>query len=706
MQRIILTVVFALAAATEAASQDRVPGAEVARQWQQVVAAEDARAQSPAQLRTIMQGTRSRDLALRTISIRAIGRLQRPALADSVIGLVKDTDPMVRAEAALAVARAFTGVTPPERIRRTLLDAYAKEADAHVIGAYAEAVGQLRHPDVAATRVTAARLVAPRDSYTVTFHPGWRVNDHELGIARGLNLLARQPAALRAGLDTARAALIELATSVRTRDRASAVRVRTVAAQTIALAGLGDTAVARILLSDTEPMVRREGVAVAGSLRDTAAVRRLNAVALEDSFWMVRHDAVRQYAARVLRTGPCSKLLPFAEDPRADAEIPAMHVRLTAIELMGGTCTADAKTVTYLDSVAGALPDAGVHEWHAPARAMVALAAKHPRAAANLLRSFAVHQNPFVRTYGATAAGMLKDIGALYAFARDRSPNVRTTAVQALRRVVGHSGDKTYLAQLAFNDSQLLMAATAALDSTRSTAAIGAALDALDRVTALESETSRDGRAALLKLIGSLAKPANDSLAGRLTPYLRDFDVAIADSAAAILTAWTGREASARPRPLAATMEQPTYQEAVRIGRSKYVLQMETGDSLVVELFPFDAPMNAARFAKQAADGWFNGITMHRVEPSFVVQGGSPNANEYAGAPLFSRDELGRPNWRGTIGLSTRGHDTGDAQIFINSIDNVRLDPLYTVFGQLTDRTSAADMILEGAVIRRVRVRL
>ena len=105
-----------------------------------------------------------------------------------------------------------------------------------------------------------------------------------------------------------------------------------------------------------------------------------------------------------------------------------------------------------------------------------------------------------------------------------------------------------------------------------------------------------------------------------------------------------------------------------------------------------------------ARGGYFNGLTLHRVEPNFVVQGGSPNANEYKGAPRFSRDELGIPNYRGTIGLSTRGHDTGDAQIFINTVDNVLLDPLYTVFAVVSSGMDSVDRMLEGVTIKRIIV--
>jgi len=121
-----------------------------------------------------------------------------------------------------------------------------------------------------------------------------------------------------------------------------------------------------------------------------------------------------------------------------------------------------------------------------------------------------------------------------------------------------------------------------------------------------------------------------------------------------------------------------------------------------VRLLPFTAPTNAFRFARLARTGYFDGLTLHRVVPNFVVQGGSPGASEYSGDGPFTRDELGASNWRGTVGLSTRGRDTGDAQFYINLIDNVRLDHEYTVFAVVTDGMEIVDRISEGAMIRRV----
>jgi peptidyl-prolyl cis-trans isomerase B (cyclophilin B) len=122
-------------------------------------------------------------------------------------------------------------------------------------------------------------------------------------------------------------------------------------------------------------------------------------------------------------------------------------------------------------------------------------------------------------------------------------------------------------------------------------------------------------------------------------------------------------------------------------------------------LFTVQAPATVLRFARLAESGYFNGLTFHRVVPNFVIQGGSPGANEYIGDSPFMRDELGLwPHVRGAVGISTRGRDTGDAQIFVDLVDNPRLDHDYTVFAQVLNGIDVVDRILEGDVIDRVEI--
>ena len=127
---------------------------------------------------------------------------------------------------------------------------------------------------------------------------------------------------------------------------------------------------------------------------------------------------------------------------------------------------------------------------------------------------------------------------------------------------------------------------------------------------------------------------------------------------------------------------------------------------ITVELLPGEAAVTVATFAQLADAGKFNGLTIHRIVPNFVIQGASPGANEYdALTTTFMRDELGfARNARGTFGISTRGRDTGDGQIYVNLIDNFRLDHDYTVFARILTGLEIIDRIQEGDAIESVRI--
>ena len=87
-----------------------------------------------------------------------------------------------------------------------------------------------------------------------------------------------------------------------------------------------------------------------------------------------------------------------------------------------------------------------------------------------------------------------------------------------------------------------------------------------------------------------------------------------------------------------------------------------------------EASATVLRVARLAAKGYYNGLTFHRVDPNFVLQGGSPGANENIGDAPYMRDEWGVAHNRGAVGMSTRGRDTGDAQLFVDLVDSPRLD--------------------------------
>ncbi|MYK67626.1 MAG: hypothetical protein F4022_14340, partial [Gemmatimonadetes bacterium] len=297
----------------------------------------------------------------------------------------------------------------------------------------------------------------------------------------------------------------------------------------------------------------------------------------------------------------------------------------------------------------------------------------------------------------------------LRGLAGDEDPNVREAALQGLGTVVGDEGRDEYLAALESDDPQLVMTA-ARLVSTHAAAAAAAAaaaetsvpalLASLARFTAVRRETERDVRVALLVAIGEVGGFSPDDL----TPYLADFDDVVRDLAATRLFESTGTVHETTRTNLPRTPP-PDAARIAELAGAQVILHMADLGAIVIALRPDLAATNADRFARLAAEGYFDGLTFHRVVPNFVIQGGSPHANEYMGDGPYSRDEISdHPHWRGTVGLSTRGRDTGDAQIFINLVDNVRLDFNYTIHGEVVEGMEIVDAVQEGAVIERAEV--
>ncbi len=379
------------------------------------------------------------------------------------------------------------------------------------------------------------------------------------------------------------------------------------------------------------------------------------------------------------------------------------HVALQAIDLLGAGCAANEPVIALLRAQVESLPagtPAGGTTWHRSAHAIVSLARVAPDPARTLLPRFLDHPTWQVRMYAARAAGQLPAIEALVRLGADAHDNVREAALEDLVRLKRPEALAVAYDGLARPDYQLQMTAARALaaetDRAKATAAL---LTALERLTAQGHDTSRDPRVAILTTLTASGR-AED--APRLEPYLEDFDARVAESAAKALAAWTGKEREALPKRRAQVPPDAAALEAVR---GKWLrITMAGGGAIDLRLLPDDAAATVLRVTSLARSGYYNGLTFHRVEPTFVLQGGSPGANEFTGDGLYMRDEPGVAHTRGTIGISTRGRDTGDAQIFVNLVDSPRLDHVYTVFAVVERGMDVADRVLEGDVMTRVEL--
>jgi cyclophilin family peptidyl-prolyl cis-trans isomerase len=207
-----------------------------------------------------------------------------------------------------------------------------------------------------------------------------------------------------------------------------------------------------------------------------------------------------------------------------------------------------------------------------------------------------------------------------------------------------------------------------------------------------------------MAILNRVAELGGEGRVGDLEPYLTDYDPVLAERVAEILGQWTGEDREARPNPVVRTPV-PSPEEVDALDETRVVLEMARGGEIEIQILGRNAPTHTARFVRLARAGELDGLTYHRVVTNFVLQGGSPGANEFHGDAAYARDELGmRSHWRGTVGTSTRGRDTADGQMFINLIDNLRLDHNYTIFGEVVRGMDTADLVAEGDVITHARV--
>jgi len=117
--------------------------------------------------------------------------------------------------------------------------------------------------------------------------------------------------------------------------------------------------------------------------------------------------------------------------------------------------------------------------------------------------------------------------------------------------------------------------------------------------------------------------------------------------------------------------------------------------AIELELFPEDAPKTVENFTKLASDGYYDGLTFHRVIPDFMIQGGCPRGDGTGGPGYAFEDEFNdHPVARGYLAMANAGPDTNGSQFFLVTADACPwLDGKHTVFGRITSGQDVADAI-------------
>jgi cyclophilin family peptidyl-prolyl cis-trans isomerase len=149
--------------------------------------------------------------------------------------------------------------------------------------------------------------------------------------------------------------------------------------------------------------------------------------------------------------------------------------------------------------------------------------------------------------------------------------------------------------------------------------------------------------------------------------------------------------------------KQPEPQtDASKIYRT--TIKTDKGD-IVMDLDPSIAPNTVNNFVGLARQGFYEGLTFHRVEPGFVIQGGCPEGTGRGGPGYQFADEPVQGQYRaGSVAMANAGKDTNGSQFFICLDDQPSLPKQYNLFGNVVEGLDVVRSIGVGDVMRSVTV--
>ncbi|MBV9404169.1 MAG: peptidylprolyl isomerase [Acidobacteriaceae bacterium] len=140
----------------------------------------------------------------------------------------------------------------------------------------------------------------------------------------------------------------------------------------------------------------------------------------------------------------------------------------------------------------------------------------------------------------------------------------------------------------------------------------------------------------------------------------------------------------------------------------KYAATLDTTrGKIVVDLFAAEAPKTVNNFVFLARDGFYDGLTFHRVIDKFMIQGGDPEGRGRGGPGYKFEDETkGNPHKHkvGSLSMANAGPNTNGSQFFITHVVTDWLDGKHTVFGQVRSGQDVVNAVKQGDEIRSITI--
>ncbi len=206
----------------------------------------------------------------------------------------------------------------------------------------------------------------------------------------------------------------------------------------------------------------------------------------------------------------------------------------------------------------------------------------------------------------------------------------------------------------------------------------------------------------LIPLVEAMGMPS--------VPFLRelldDSDYRVRRGAALALERLTGEPVVAALVAAPDPEREIDWDALARLGGAPR-LEVETDrGTMVIRLLAEQAPLTVQSFVEEVEAGLHDGVSLHRVVPNFVVQGGDFGMGDGTGGPGYAlRTEITSLSFRrGVLGMASNGKDTEGSQFFVTHSDQPHLDGSYTAFGWLESGEEVLDRIQEGDWVVRMRV--
>jgi cyclophilin family peptidyl-prolyl cis-trans isomerase len=216
----------------------------------------------------------------------------------------------------------------------------------------------------------------------------------------------------------------------------------------------------------------------------------------------------------------------------------------------------------------------------------------------------------------------------------------------------------------------------------------------------------KDLNDAALAILDASAKQKNEEGNEAIKTGLDSSDHLIRRKAVALLRANGVGDFSDRIGTVKTRNTESDYHRAMaRIAKKVTATVVTSKGAFTIEFLLEDAPLTVDNFIQLARKGYFNGQTIPRVVPNFVIQAGDPRGDTNGGPGYQIRCEINEvPYERGAVGMALSGKDTGGSQWFVTHSPQPHLDGGYTVFGQVISGMEVVDNIARGDIIRRVTV--